>query len=239
MLMTCILSIFISCGVLVVAPTFSVAAAVGDIDAAVLGSVAGTVTVAGDHQLPKRLPVFKNRAFCGAAVANQTLLVDGKGGLRNAVVLLHALAGKAAAQPGAVILDNKDCAFAPHAQVATVGSQLLLKNSDPILHTVHARIGSETLFNVGLPRWRQVIKRLDRAGVMRINCDVLHTWMSAAIVVTDTPYFAVTDAAGRFNIEGVPAGAYDVEVWHERLGLQTIRLAIAERATRILDVIYR
>jgi len=25
----------------------------------------------------------------------------------------------------------------------------LLKNSDPILHTVHARMGNDTLFNVG------------------------------------------------------------------------------------------
>jgi hypothetical protein len=72
----------------------------------------------------------------------------------------------------------------------------ILKNRDPILHTVHARIGKETLFNVGLPTWRQVTKRLDRAGVMRIDCDVLHTWMSAAIVVVTTPYFTITDNNG-------------------------------------------
>ena len=54
---------------------------------------------------------------------------------------------------------------------------------------------NETLFNVGLPKWRAVTKRLDRAGVVRIDCDVLHTWMSAAIVVTDSPYFAVSDSA--------------------------------------------
>jgi plastocyanin len=87
------------------------------------------------------------------------------------------------------VLDNQRCAFAPHVQVVTVGSEVLLKNSDPILHTVHARLGGETLFNVGLPKWRQVTKRLDRAGVVRIDCDVLHTWMSAAIVVSDSPYF--------------------------------------------------
>jgi hypothetical protein len=44
------------------------------------------------------------------------------------------------------------------------------------------------LFNVGLPRWRQVIKSLTRSGIIKIDCDVLHTWMSAAIVVTQSPF---------------------------------------------------
>ena len=203
-----------------------------------LATVTGTVSVAGKYQPPRPLPVFKNRAFCGPAVANETLLIGAEGGLQNAVVLLHPLGGKTATQPGAVVLDNKHCAFAPHIQIATVGSELLLKNSDPILHTVHARLGKETQFNVGLPRWRQVNKRLDRPGVMRIDCDVLHTWMSAAIVVTDTPYFALTDAAGRFKIEGLALGAYEMEIWHERLGSQTIGLVVADGITRVVDVVY-
>ena len=51
---------------------------------------------------------------------------------------------------------------------------------------------------------------------MRIDCDVLHTWMSAAIVVSDSPHFAVTDENGGFNIDGLPPGEYELEVWHER-----------------------
>jgi hypothetical protein len=201
-------------------------------------SLAGTVTVAGGYLRPKPLPVFKNRAFCGAAVANETLLVGTDGGLRNAVVLLRPVNGKVMTQPTSLILDNKQCAFAPHVQVTTVGSEVLLKNSDPILHTVHARLGRETLFNVGLPKWRRVIKRLDRLGVVRIDCDVLHTWMSAAIVVTDTPYFAVTDAAGRFNIEGLPVGEYAMEVWHESLGTRSMRLVVSRGMSRFVEVVY-
>jgi hypothetical protein len=150
-------------------------------------SVSGTVSVAGNPQRPKPLPVFKNRSFCGTQVSNETLLVGRHGGLQNAVLTFHPLDRNTAAQPMKLVLDNKQCAFAPHVQVATVGSDLLLKNSDPILHTVHARVGKETLFNVGLPTWRQVTKRLDRVGLIRIDCDVLHTWMSAVIIVTRTP----------------------------------------------------
>jgi hypothetical protein len=205
--------------------------------AEVLASVSGTVSVAGNQQRAKPLPVFKNRLFCGAQVPNETLLVGRHGGLRNAVLTFHPLDRKAVAQPMKLVLDNKHCAFAPHVQVAALGSDLLLKNSDPILHTVHARLGKETLFNVGLPRWRQVTKRLDRVGVIRIDCDVLHTWMSAVIVVTRTPYFAVSDEDGKFIIDQLPVGPYQAEIWHERLGMKSMRIAVDGDLS--LDVVYR
>jgi hypothetical protein len=160
------------------------------------------------------------------------------GGLRNAVVILRGPERRTRGQPTKLVLDNIRCAFAPHVQVAPVGSELLLKNSDPILHTVHARLGSETLFNVGLPRWRQVSKRLDRVGVIKIDCDVLHTWMSAAIIVTDTPYFAISDERGFFSVAGLPAGVYDVEIWHEKLGAKTRRLKVNGDDVLSLDVVY-
>ena len=204
--------------------------------AEVLASVRGTVSVAGSQQRAKPLPVFKNRSFCGARIPNETLLVGRHGGLRNAVLTLHPLDRKADTQPMKLVLDNKHCAFAPHVQVAALGSDLLLKNSDPILHTVHARLGKETLFNVGLPRWRQVTKRLDRLGVIRIDCDVLHTWMSAVIIVTRTPYVAISDENGKFIIDHLPAGPYQVEIWHEKLGMKSMRIAVDGDLS--LDVVF-
>jgi hypothetical protein len=200
--------------------------------------VVGRVSVAGHLRQPKPLKVFKSLAYCGSTVPNETLLFSADGGLRNAVVILRRLDARAQARPTNLVLDNKRCAFAPHIQVAPLGSEILLKNSDPILHTVHARLGSETLFNVGLPRWRQVSKRLERTGVIKIDCDVLHTWMSAAIVVTDSRYFAVSDERGYFSIEGLPAGTYDMEVWHEKLGAKTQRLSVSGADVLSLDVVW-
>ena len=202
------------------------------------GRMTGRVIVAGSYKKPKPLPVFKNRSFCGARVPNETLLVGRGGELRNAVVTLYPIDRKARPEPMQIVLDNKRCAFAPHVQVATQGSELLLKNSDPVLHTVHARIGQETLFNIGLPTWRQVTKRLSRVGVVRIDCDVLHTWMSAAIIVTDTPYFAVTDQNGNFVIEQMPKGQYRAEIWHEKLGGKTVGVTLHGGAVTSLEVVY-
>jgi hypothetical protein len=200
--------------------------------------VRGTVAVSGALEEQPPLRVFKNRQFCGATVANETLLVGPGGGLRNAVVTLTPLDRRVAIAPGLAMLDNRQCAFVPHVQVATLGSDLILKNSDPILHTVHARLEKETLFNVGLPNWRRVTKRLDRAGVLRIDCDVLHTWMSAAVVVVTTPYYAITDPVGGFELSGLEPGEYQVDVWHERLGRKRAILNLRDERPATMEVVY-
>jgi hypothetical protein len=201
-------------------------------------SVSGKVLVSGALEHPPALRVFKNRKFCGVTVPNETLLVGPGGALRNAVVSFTPAHRSVTVPPGVAELDNQRCAFVPHVQVASLGSDLILKNSDPILHTVHARIGKETLFNVGLPHWRRVTKRLERAGVVRIDCDVLHTWMTAAIVVVTTPYFAVTDAAGSFALSGLPSGEYRMEVWHERLGHKQATVHLEDGRPFALEIIY-
>lgn len=202
------------------------------------GQLRGAVLLSGKYQAPAPLKVVKSRSFCGLTVPNETLLVDRGGGVRNAVVILRPLDRNVNIHPGRILLDNKQCAFTPHVQIAGIGSELLLKNSDPILHTVHARLGKETLFNVGLPRWRQVSKVLDRLGVIRIDCDVLHTWMSAAIVVVPTPYAAVTGEDGSFIMDEIPAGKYDVEIWHEVLGTKTAQTLVPQSGKVSLEAVY-
>lgn len=204
------------------------------------GRIVGRVRVEGHFEKTAPLKVYKNRAFCGTEIPNESLLVGPRGGLQNVVVTIPgARQEKGATSPKSLVLNNKNCAFVPHVQVAPVGSEILLLNSDPVLHDVHARLGSETLFNVGLPTWRQVKNRFTRIGVVAIQCEVLHTWMSAFIVVTSSPYFAVTDEKGEFVIEGVPAGTLEIEVWHENLGRQSRRVTLSPGITLHVDFIYR
>ena len=199
------------------------------------GKITGRVRVEGRVERPEPLRVFKNKEFCGTQVPNESFLVGSDGGVKNAVIILRGPhIERRVRLPKAIVLDNKKCVFAPHVQVAQVGSEVLLLNSDSILHDFHARLGSETIFNVGLPSWRQVKKRLTRRGIVAIECEVLHTWMSAYIVVTSSPYFAVADGKGEFLIEGVPAGRYDLEVWHEKLGRLLRKVVVSkDRSSRV------
>ena len=191
------------------------------------GSISGQVVFDGQAPPPATLPVHKNRATCGESVPDESLLIDAHGGLKNVVVILDGIhAGKGNSVLPA-LLDNKNCAFVPRVQTLAVGQPLALRNSDFILHNVHARQnGHTTIFNLGLPHWSEKTYRFTQPGHVLVDCDVLHTWMRAHIIVTDHPYTAVTDAAGRFSISHIPAGEYELRLWHERLGEQTRSVSV-------------
>lgn len=202
------------------------------------GVLAGTLRFGGSPPRPGVLGVYKERAFCGSSVPDQSLVIGPAGGLKNVVVTLSGAGLQEHTRPpGAIQLDNVGCRFAPHVQAAQVGSTLLLLNSDPILHDAHARLGRRTVFNDGLPWWRRVKRTLDRPGLLRIICELHHAWMSAYIVVAPNPFFAVTDSAGRYVIEGVPPGTYEARFWHERLGEASRRVVVEAEARRQVDVL--
>ncbi len=202
------------------------------------GAVVGTVRFAGAPPPAGVLKIYKEHAFCGSVVPDPSLLVAPDGGLRNVVITLHGpRLHRTAGRSEPIQLDNIGCRFAPHVQAAQVGSTVLLLNSDRILHDAHARIGSRTLFNDGLPRWRRVTRILGRPGIVKVICELHHAWMSAYIVVAPNRFFAVTDSRGRFAIDGVPPGVHEAHFWHERLGTTTRPVVVGPGAERRLDLV--
>ena len=73
-------------------------------------------------------------------------------GLRYAVLTLADITkGKAVELEAGYALDNEKCRFVPHVQAISIGQWIELKNTDPVLHTANALLGSDqTLFNVAL-----------------------------------------------------------------------------------------
>jgi hypothetical protein len=51
--------------------------------------------------------------------------------------------------------------------------------------------------------------------------------MSGTILVAPSPWYAVADAAGAFEIRGVPPGRYRLVVWNDRLPRVTRRVRVA------------
>jgi plastocyanin len=151
------------------------------------------------------------------------------GALANAVVYLKDIAtGKPLDKAAKASLDNKGCTYVPHVAVIPVGSTLMIHNSDDALHNVHALMGSDTLFNVALPiPGMQIPQTMKRPGIVNVKCDAGHTWMAATIYVVEHPYYAVTDAAGKFDLKDVPPGTYTLVAWHEALGTQEQKVTVA------------
>lgn len=200
------------------------------------GVISGFVRYQGKTEKAKFLEVTKNREVCGK-VADESLVVGVGQGLRYAVVTLEGIAkGKAVERETVHELDNVKCRFAPHVQTASVGQFLLLKNSDPILHTAHAYTPEgQPHFNVGLYPGRVSRKPLVKPGVFKMLCEV-HPWMSAYVVVSEHPYHAVTDAYGEYQLTEVPAGKYRLRVWHERLGVKEQEIEVKAGAVTKADM---
>ena len=207
-----------------------------DITVANGGTISGFVKLQGKVPKPAPLQISKFKEVC-RDVPDESLIVGPSQGVRYAVVTLEGVTkGRAIERETVHELDNVNCRFAPHVLAASVGQFLLLKNSDPILHTVHAYFKEQPQFNVGLYPGRATRKPLVAPGVSQIICEV-HPWMSAYLVVADHPYFAVTDLYGEYEIRDVPPGSYRLKVWHEKLGVQEKQVEVKSRAAVKADFV--
>ena len=123
--------------------------------------------------------------------------------------------GRASAPPPKpVAVSQRKQTFVPHVLAVEVGTAVDFPNNDPFVHNVFSNYDGQVFdLQVYAPQTaRRVVFR--RPGIVRIFCNI-HEAMSAVIAVLPTPYFAVTDGTGRFEIKA-PVGDYRLQVWHER-----------------------
>jgi plastocyanin len=111
-------------------------------------------------------------------------------------------------------LVQKDKRFDPHILVVPVGSAVEFPNHDPFFHNVFSLFEGKRfdlgLYEAGTTR----LVHFDRPGVSYIFCNI-HPEMSAVVIALKTPYYALSDAAGRISVNGVPPGRYELQVWAE------------------------
>jgi plastocyanin len=197
----------------------------------------GRVTLSGPVPKLAARPVIADVAICGSADRPSPALVLGKGKeLGNVFVWLEGARGGDLPK-GPFRLDQKGCAFEPYAQVVSKGAPVLIMNSDPVLHNVHATtVKGDALFNKAIPVKGQSFREtFTTPGVVRVKCDV-HAWMNAWVFVTETPFAAVTGKEGRFAFPGVAPGTYRLHAWHELLGEKVQSVVVPSNGVVRADV---
>ncbi len=135
------------------------------------------------------------------------------------VVYVEAPAGKTFPAPTEKpVMDQKGLMFNPHIIAVQQGTTVEFLNSDKVAHNVFwISVGGNKKLGHNLGTWPQGEKRafkFDNPGAIPLLCNV-HPEMAGYIVVSPTPYFAVTDKSGNYKIENVPDGSYTVTAWHE------------------------
>lgn len=184
------------------------------------GSIKGKVVFNGTIPPKRKVVPTKDREVCGSGVREvDQIMVGGDKSVAEAVVYLKAVEkGKAwpkLAKPPEI--DNVKCDFNPHVMVMPAGD-LVVVNTDPVLHNTKSFIDKIPIFNVALPNQGQRITRpIKKTGIMRVECDA-HGWMLGWVYVADNPYYAITAKDGAFTIADVPPGSYTLVAWQEYTG---------------------
>lgn len=176
------------------------------------GTVTGTITTSSKSPAPIRVTI--DQKVCGSELPDEAIVVDAQGHLANAVVTLVGLKRAPAVDP---VVTNEKCRFTPRVQLARPNANVRTTSKDPMLHTTQAQQGNgHVIFNVALPlAGISMTKAIGPAGIARLSCNI-HPWMRGWIVTTDDAS-AVTGVDGKFSIDNVPAGTYELRVWHETL----------------------
>jgi plastocyanin len=187
------------------------------IDIGNAGSIAGSVRFIGSLPELAMLPVRAHHEVCGDEQPSAALSVGGGAGLADAVVWIHDARRGAAleipAEPATITLQG--CRYRPHVLAVAVGASIRFQSADAILHNVHALRGDSTVWDFALPsEGSSQTVSVDEPGIVRLLSDV-HSFMQGWVHAFGHPYFAVSDAEGRFRIGSVPPGQYVVRVWHE------------------------
>ena len=92
------------------------------------------------------------------------------------------------------------------------GSVIEVVNRDSEYHNLQAR--GAAFFALPLIGVNQVHERkLSQAGKVDLTCGAGYYWLHAHLFVVEHPYYARTDADGRFTLEQVPAGSYEIVFW--------------------------
>jgi plastocyanin len=204
------------------------------------GNVTGRIHFAGTPPTPRtiRMASDPNCLRYGQTIESEVVVVGPDGGLQNVFVYVKdGLGDWSFPVPSApAVLDQDGCRYEPRVLGVQVNQPLEIVNSDPTFHNVNARPRENTEFNFGQHTAGQRDTRtFTRQEVMvPFRCDV-HGWMIAYVGVVPHPFFAVTGADGQFTLEGLPAGTYTIEAWHEQLGTQTQTVTVAEGESPVVQ----
>ena len=173
-------------------------------------------------------------------VSEEVIVSDG--GLETVILYISSGLSQASfpAPSTPVVIDQKECHYIPHVFTMQVNQPLKIRNSDATLHNIHAYSQKNTPFNLGqaVQNMESTVTTLDMEEVpLPIRCDV-HRWMGAYVGVFHHPFHTVSKQGGAYEMK-LPAGNYEITAIHEKYGMQTQMVQVADNGTAELNFTFK
>ena len=206
------------------------------IDPATVATLNGTVKFDGTAPKPAKIDMSQDPACKGTNEA-ENIVVSG-GDLANVFVYVKdGLGNRSFDVPkDAVVLDQSGCKYHPHVLGVMAGQTVEVKNDDMTTHNIHPTPKDNREWNESQPPSSAPIeKNFAREEIMLpVKCNQ-HPWMKMYINVVKSPFFAVTDKSGKYEIKGLPPGDYTIAFVQEKLGEQDQKVTVGPKETKTVD----
>lgn len=195
-------------------------------------SISGVVRYSGPPPKARKVDVSAD-PYCVTANPGGLMVTPIKAGangeLEGALVYVKTgISGTYPAPSTPAVLDQKSCWYTPTVLAIQAGQTLEIRNSDETTHNIRTTSRVSNSFNISEAPKETKTKTLEKAETeIPVTCDV-HPWMKGYVFVFPHPFFGVTGPDGKFTISGLPAGEYEVEVWHPELGASTQKITVSE-----------
>lgn len=192
-------------------------------DLSAAGTVSGRVVWQGDPPLVSLLDMRTDPPVARGKTPNPNAPeIDAtRRGVANAVVFLRGIdAGKGRpwhhppvrVEMRDVLLHIRQGQTVSRVGFVRTGDAIEMVSREPILHGLEVRgaaFFSLRFVEPDVPATR----RLANKGLVELRSAMPYCWMRAYLLVDDHPYYARTGPAGRFTLEQVPPGSYQVVCW--------------------------
>src|SRR5262249_10346367 len=148
------------------------------------GTITGRVVFTGPIPHLPPLVITKDQDVCGTTASPQMLLVSvDNQGVKDTIIAVEGITTGKAPTVYKPILDNRQCTLVPHVQAVTLGTEMVIQNSDPFLHTTRGRFPDfKQAFNLVFPKNTPAKEQKIRfPGTIAVTCDT-HAHMRAFIL---------------------------------------------------------
>jgi plastocyanin len=210
------------------------------IDPNTVATISGTVKFDGAAPKPAKIDMSQDPACKGPNEAENIVVANGD--LANVFVYVKdGLGDRTFDVPkDPVTLDQQGCKYHPHVLGVMAGQTIDIKNDDQTTHNIHPTPKDNREWNESQPPSSPALeKNFAREEIMLpVKCNQ-HPWMKMYINVVKSPFFAVTDASGKYQITGLPPGDYTIAFVQEKLGEQDQKVTVAAKENKMLDASFK